>query len=132
MDAFTTVPRVQPLLGRSMHQHSFVLVGALSIPRWEGLLGAVTERIRMHPSGSPAFWSYPTEEGLGGVGVTLVQPITDSFIALDTWPDHNGAYLVICSCRPFDSHPLYGLFRDHGLTVRGEAGHVLRLAGKEL
>jgi hypothetical protein len=121
MDAATEV------LGRSMHQHSFVLVGGLPRLRWEALLGDVAKTIKMRPAGAAAVWSYPNEDGAGGIGQTLVQPITDSFIALDTWPDHGGAYLVICSCRCFDPHPLYGLFREFGVKVRGEAGHTLRI-----
>src|SRR5262249_26095768 len=107
-------------LGRAMHQHSFSLSGVRTPLQWEELLRHICHTIRMCPAGAAATWSYPTGGGKGGYGRTIVQPITDSFLALDTWPDHGGAYLVICSCRRFDPHPLHKLFRDHGLKIEGE------------
>jgi S-adenosylmethionine/arginine decarboxylase-like enzyme len=55
----------------------------------------------MTPVHKATKYQYPVE-GKGGVGFTIFQPITESFMALDAWPDHDGAYLFICSCKDFD------------------------------
>jgi hypothetical protein len=39
---------------------------------------------------------YPVD-GKGGIGFTFFQPLTESFIAFDSWPMLDGAYLIICS-----------------------------------
>lgn len=88
-------------LGMRMHSAGVVLRGQLPELRWMELLYAVSEAIGMQAVGNPKVWTYPFE-GKGGTGQTILLPITESFLALDTWSDHNGAYLLICSCRPFD------------------------------
>lgn len=71
----------------------------------------------MSPVADPAIWHYPIH-GAGGNGFTIIQPITDSFLALDVWPHHDGAYLFICSCVPFypalleEPIAIAGLFED--------------------
>jgi S-adenosylmethionine/arginine decarboxylase-like enzyme len=51
---------------------------------------------------APKCWEYPLENGKGGIGLTLVQPLVESFIAWDTWPSHDGAYLFVVSCKEYD------------------------------
>lgn len=118
-------------LGRSMHFHAFSLQGT-SMPRenWRRFLDELVVTIGMTPVGAPAVWHYPTDKGFGGFGSTLVQPITESFIAVDTWPDHGGAYLIICSCRRFDAHQIKPLLKKWHLAICGEIGHALRLLNK--
>ena len=56
----------------------------------------------MEAMGKPIVLPYPIL-GRGGVGFTIFQPITTSYIAFDTWPElKGGAILIVCSCRPFD------------------------------
>ena len=56
----------------------------------------------MEAMGKPVVLPYPIL-GRGGVGFTIFQPITTSYIAFDTWPElKGGAILIVCSCRPFD------------------------------
>ncbi len=116
-------------LGRSMHMHSFSLQGT-SMPHenWRRFLDELVKAIGMRPVGMPAMWHYPTERGgHGGFGTTMIQPITESFLAVDTWPDHGGAYLIVCSCRRFDVQQIKPLLKKWHLTICGESGHVLRL-----
>lgn len=87
-------------LGRRMYARGFVLRGKLSVTKWRQFLRAVAKSMNMTPAGKAAAWRYPLH-GKGGCGTTICQPITESFIVLDTWPDHDGAYLFICSCRQF-------------------------------
>lgn len=91
---------VEPPLGTRMHALGVVLEGTLSEERWLNFLSATAEAIGMQAVGAPAIWTYPLE-GKGGTGQTIVLPITESFLALDTWRDHSGAYLFVCSCRPY-------------------------------
>ena len=61
--------------------------------------------------------------------MTAVQPITESFIALDTWPDHDGAYLFVCSCRKFDMVDLVAAIRKFDLALdETSAPSVLKIA----
>lgn len=87
-------------LGARMHSYGVVLVGKLDQLRWLEFLNAVATAIGMEPVGEPKVWTYPFE-GKGGTGQTILLPITESFLALDTWRDHSGAYLFVCSCRPY-------------------------------
>jgi hypothetical protein len=83
-----------------MHSLGLVLLGQLSEGRWIELLHAVARGIGMTAVGDPVVFTYPLD-GKGGTGQSLFLPITESFIALDTWRDHCGAYLFVCSCRPY-------------------------------
>lgn len=87
-------------LGTYMHSAGIVLRGQLAPDAWLSFLKAVATAIGMEAVGEPAVWSYPVD-GKGGTGQTLFLPITESFLALDTWRDHDGAYLFVCSCRPY-------------------------------
>lgn len=116
-------------LGLQAHMEAFALRGSLSRDQWRQLIDAVVTTIRMTPVGHMALWEYPgvCPGGKGPNGDIFVQPISESFIALDTWPDHDGAYLFICSCRPFDPSKLYPLFADMKLNAVDSAGHLLEL-----
>jgi hypothetical protein len=59
---------------------------------------------------------YPVE-GKGGFGYTFFQPLTESFIAFDAWPDLNGAYLAICSCKNFSKKDVVATLQSLGLEV---------------
>ncbi len=54
---------------------------------------------------------YPVDNK-GGVGYTIFQPITESFIAFDVWPELNGGYLVICSCGSLPIDPVLDTVGD--------------------
>lgn len=103
-----------------MYFRGIVIHGVMDKAEWSRFLGKAAEAMGMSPVGKPASWDYPLH-GAGGTGSTLVQPITESFLALDTWPDHRGAYLFICSCKPFSPDCLYPLFEEFGL----EEGHSI-------
>ena len=121
----------QAPLGAKMHSAGFVLKGELTNVRWRDFLYAVTEAIGMEPVGEPAYWKYPTGDGKGGEGQTMVLPITESFLALDTWSDHGGAYLFVCSCRPYHLQHIDTVAREFGLQPAANGGarfyHELKL-----
>jgi S-adenosylmethionine/arginine decarboxylase-like enzyme len=97
-----SLPKEVETLGLRIRSFGLVLKGQLPETRWLQFLSEVALAIGMNAVGDPAVWTYPVD-GKGGTGQTIVLPITESFLALDTWPDHDGAYLFVCSCRPFYS-----------------------------
>lgn len=101
-------------LGVRMHSFGLVLHGALPSLRWIEFLKEVATAIGMAAVGEPAVWTYPLH-GKGGKGQTMVLPITESFLALDTWSDHDGAYLFVCSCRNFVSVDIEAVSASFGL-----------------
>jgi len=108
---------VEPALGMRMHSFGVVLQGSLSQERWLAFLHEVAKAIGMTAVADPAVWTYPTPEGKGGNGRTYCLPITESFLALDTWADHEGAYLFVCSCRSFFSVDIEALASSFKLKV---------------
>ncbi|MGD0420562.1 MAG: S-adenosylmethionine decarboxylase [Xanthobacteraceae bacterium] len=107
-------------LGRRMFMRGIALHGALDELEWRRLLLHAATALGMSPVGVAAAWRYPLKDGSGGNGTTMVQPITESFLALDTWPDLGGAYLFVCSCKPFPPNVLTKTIETFGLQV-GEA-----------
>jgi len=99
-----------------MHSFGVVLVGKLTDQNWIAFLHEVAKAIGMTAVAEPAVWSYPIN-GKGGTGQTIVLPITESFLALDTWSDHEGAYLFVCSCRDYFSADIDAAAAAFGLKV---------------
>lgn len=104
------------VLGSRMRSFGLVLHGMLTEKQWKEFLVAVCDAIGMYPVGEPAVWTYPLE-GKGGVGQTFVLPITESFLVVDTWSDHDGAYLFVCSCREFALGKIYDAADEMGLKA---------------
>lgn len=107
-------------LGQRMHAYGLTLRSkpsqtALTTEGWVDFLNRVTDAIGMYPVYGAKVWTYPVD-GKGGQGQTIVLPITESFLALDTWPDHRGAYLFICSCKPFDRTRVQACAETFGLV----------------
>ena len=115
-------------LGRRMFVRGIVLHGILTEKMWRDFLLEAAKAMGMSPIAKPAVWTYPLQ-GEGGTGQTIVQPITESFLALDTWPDHGGAYLMVCSCRSYTATCLNDLIARYGLTQGQSTGapHALEL-----
>jgi hypothetical protein len=103
--------------GRMIYTQNVVLRGVLSEKQWREFLVFAVKSLGMTPAGAPAVWQYPTADGKGGNGMTACQPLTDSFMVLDTWSDHSGAYLHISSCKRFDVAALVGPAREFSLAV---------------
>lgn len=115
-------------LGEKMHSLGMVLRGKPQIgigrkqeTSWLAFLHSVADSIGMSAVDHPACWTYPVD-GKGGQGQTIILPITESFLALDTWPDHRGAYLFVCSCRPFDSFVVDRTARIWGMVPETNEG----------
>lgn len=118
------------VLGSRMRSFGIVLHGLLTEAQWKEFLIACADAIGMYAVGDPAVWTYPLE-GKGGTGQTICQPITESFLIVDTWSDHDGAYLFVCSCREFSLRPIFDIAESFGLKPSTEDDgaffHQLRL-----
>lgn len=116
-------------LGLNAHMLALSLAGDMDQEGWRGFVNDVVKAIGMTPVGHMAEWHYPEccPGCKGPNGTIVVQPISESFIALDTWPDHGGAYLFVVSCRQFEVGVVLGLCKEAGLTIVDRGGHTLRL-----
>ncbi len=116
-----------PDFGRHMHTQGAVLKGVLSETHWRAFLMRCALDMGMTSAGEPATYRYPMD-GKGGNGLTIMQPITESFLVIDTWPDHDGAYLHISSCKPFALRQIMGALDEFGLELKSAASRqVLEL-----
>ena len=88
--------------GKKMHIAAFAIKGDVSEADVIRLTDAIIARIGMTKAHSPAVFDYPFQDK-GGTGFTYCQPITESAILWDTWPDHEGAYLMIHACKDFNA-----------------------------
>jgi hypothetical protein len=104
-------------LGRRIFSQNIVLRGRLANASWRPFLLDCIVEMGMTTAGEAASWLYPTDEGKGGFGLTVCQPMTESFIVADVWPDHDGAYLHISSCKAFDAEVLAPIIQAIGLGV---------------
>jgi hypothetical protein len=84
-------------------------VGVLPMEEMKGVLLQVIAFIGMIPAPyEPALWWYPTPEGGGGQGYTLIQPLTESFISADIYEKSieggsvNQTEIILASCRDYD------------------------------
>lgn len=92
---------LRPLFGTHIYTRGVVLRGKLTIPQWRKFIKTCIELIGMTPFGEAAVWEYPEPKGEGPQGFVIVQPLTESYLALDVWPVHDCAYLFITSCKRF-------------------------------
>jgi hypothetical protein len=116
-------------LGRRIYSQNAVLRGNLSDLHWESFLVECTGALGMDPAAKAAVFHYPLENGKGGTGLTIFQPITTSFMVIDVWPDFDGAYLHISSCKKFHIADLVETIRHFHLAMEfSGAREELKLA----
>lgn len=115
-----------PALGAEMHIAALTVIGVMADTQWREFLACLASALGMTVCAAPAQWAYPMD-GRGGNGLTIVQPITESFIAVETWPDHSGAYLLIVSCKPIAHRAVYQVVQDFELEMRQGLNHKLSL-----
>ena len=103
-------------LGERLYIVALSVKGDLSEDVCMGVIDRVIEKIGMTKAPGASISHYPVE-GKGGLGFTLFQPITESFIAFDVWSALNGGYLVICSCKEFLIQDVAEVIESFGLQV---------------
>lgn len=104
-------------LGSQMRMAAFTVQGELSAEKCGTLTNAIIAEIGMTVAYPPKIYDYP-HDGKGGVGFTYMQTITESFVVWDAWPEIGGAYLVICSCKPFNIDDVKGMLERAELVVK--------------
>jgi len=89
--------------------------GPISLDLIQRMVALVTTHLDMVTDGLHAsIWTFPAWGG-GGEGLTYVQPMTSSYVAVDLWRMHTGpdvAYLQVTSCREFDGAALRQILQD--------------------
>ncbi|MBW1953578.1 MAG: hypothetical protein JRI66_10925 [Deltaproteobacteria bacterium] len=91
------------VLGSNLYVAGWALQGNLPPGRLAEILEGAVKRMGMNTEGlKPAIWQYPLPGGKGGVGHTVFQPLVESFIVADDYPELNRTYVLAVSCLPFD------------------------------
>lgn len=118
-------------LGQEFHSATLAIHGFIDEAGAARLLHIVIKFIRMRPIFRATVWRYPAEDQ-GGEGETLVQPfalaqplveslslVFAGMTGTDSWTEHEGFYLFIHSCRPFDIDSLITFLEKKGWKVGG-------------
>lgn len=113
-------------LGSNMTVAAFTVKGNVHRLAAQRVVESVVKTLKMNKAHEPVWYHYPVNN-CGGTGFTLIQPITESFIAFDAWPDFKGAYVVICSCKPVDIDKVMGLFKKLNYKVKQSKANYLNL-----
>lgn len=72
---------------------------------------------------TPLEWntcSYP------GGGLTITYFLSESHIAIDTYPEHELADLTLVSCKSFDTAPISKVLNNNGLVILSDTTLVKR------
>lgn len=114
-------------LGSRLLLAGFAVKGKVDPLVAHNILRACIQAMDVKSVHTSCLYNYPAD-GKGGTGFTLIQPITESFLAVDSWPDHGGAYVVLASCKWFDPQAVKQVIIDMGLQVIGDAIEGLTLS----
>lgn len=128
-------------LGVSLQIAGFAVEGYLSEFEAQAFLQEIVNLIGMTPHGLPIVRTFPTLEGLGGEGETIVQPfflqpLVESFtfslpgaMAYDSYKlgKTNGFYLLIASCKDFSSTAIEIYLNQRRLKVLDRDSMHLKL-----
>jgi len=104
------------VLGEQMKILAVAVKGEVNEESGQLLVKELVEAIGMTIATEQLLCRYPVD-GKGGFGYTFFQPLTESFIAFDSWLDLCGAYLIICSCKPFPLSTTLKVIDRHKLEV---------------
>jgi hypothetical protein len=105
------------ILGEEMRVLVVVVKGDVSEESGMKLVKELVTEIGMTIAPEQLMCRYPVN-GKGGFGYTFFQPLTESFVAFDSWPDLGGGYLFICSCGSLPATTALEVVNKHGLTCK--------------
>jgi S-adenosylmethionine/arginine decarboxylase-like enzyme len=106
-------------LGSRLLLAAFAVRGTVDEERAKQIIDSIIETIGVSRAHTAITYPYPID-GKGGTGFTVLQPITESFLAVDSWPDHGGAYVVIASCKWFEVELVRETLQGLGLHIIGD------------
>jgi hypothetical protein len=90
-------------LGLSLYVTGYAFQGKVPTDKMTEILQKTVSFIGMDTAGlPPKIWYYPLESGQGGQGETICQPLVESFLISDAWPDLDKIYVVLASCRKYN------------------------------
>lgn len=116
-------------LGERLDVVAFTIKGDTSKFGCIKLVNEIIKAVGMKKVHYPTCYKYPVD-GLGGWGFSYIQPITESFIAFDSWSDFKGAYLIICSCRTVNLNKVSKKIRACGYKIKQIKANELNLGRK--
>ena len=94
------------------------------------LLEALMKLLELHPHGSSCF-EFPTPWNTGGIGITAIQSFTESYIVIDSWPEHEYANVHICSCKSYVSNSIKLFLNEYFEGVKIEVQELETVTLKE-
>jgi len=114
-------------LGERLDVVAFTLKGDCSKFGAIKLVDEIIKTLDMHKAHDAVCYKYPLEDGAGGLGFSYIQPITESFICFDSWPDFDGVYLTIESCKTVNLNKVTKKIRACGYKIKQVKSFELRL-----
>lgn len=97
-----------------------------SVDRLQRLCSALIEVMGVKVLGAPMLHVFPsTEHGAGGV--TALYLLSESHLALHTWPERQALLVSVCCCRPLPADPVVlPLLRSLAGAERASARRLVR------
>ena len=90
-----------PILGTRKQIGGWTCQGVLPSSEMMKTALEVIKLVGMTPARLGRIDEYPYN-GLGGVGYTLYQPLTDSYIIFDVYSEINETKVILASCKPYN------------------------------
>lgn len=114
------------VLGTRLYVTGYALGGKPTAERLAQILQQTIAFVGMDTAGmQPKIWAYPLPAGQGGLGETICQPLVESFMVADSWPNLDKVYVVLASCRPYSTDSV-------AAYLAKEIGPILRQGSFEL
>ena len=119
---------IDETLGVQMWTADFCVHNLVGEEQAMDLCSEITRILDMEPVEHTHTWRYPINDYKGGEGFTYLQPITESFIIVDSYTNLPSAYVTVRSCKQFDPQRVAELLNEMGLEVTGSIASELGLA----
>lgn len=104
--------------GSCMYVSGFALIGGIDETKCLAIDREVITTIQMNMTNLPAtIQKFPTVDGKGGSGATVVESLTESFVAWDYWTKLGGAYFFVVSCKKYDANIVANVLQKY-FTVK--------------
>ena len=117
---------IKNILGDKLQLSAFTIRGHLTFNNCGKLMDDIITKIGMTVAHGSTVCHYPVA-GKGGTGWSIFQPITESFLVLDVWPEADipHAFLVVASCKPFKNNDVEEVIIESGFSLSEQIAQVL-------
>ncbi len=113
-------------LGECMWVAGFKIEGEVGANEAGLIVESLIKAIGLSPAPGVSALYYPTADGKGGVGTTYFQPITESFIVVDSYPEIKTAHVLISSCVEFSAPVAGKAISEVGFMIRDLFARCMR------